>query len=169
MSLVQPSAEQGQLWGLSNCPTHSWKPLRMETTQPLLATVLAVRVFSCTFRRNLSCSNLHLLSLALLPCAAVNPWSSRSAPAIAAQEAGGPLHCLGAAGSCSSRCPPGPPGLFSRSCSPAVSPQPVSLQGALPSRVQEFRFVLVDFHKAPVSHSSSLDRSKFSVNSCIYT
>ena len=40
------------------------------------------------------------------------------------------------------------PGLSSRAASQPVSPQPVSLQGALPSQVQGFAFVL-EFHKAP--------------------
>lgn len=35
-------------------------------------------------------------------------------------------------------------------------PQPVLLQGSLPSQVQGFEFVLVKFHNAPVDHSSSL-------------
>lgn len=66
-------------------------------------------------------------------------WCSR--------EAGGSLCCQGR---CSSRCPPGLPGLFPQSCRPADSPQPVSLQGAVPSHVQEFGFVIAVFHKVPV-------------------
>lgn len=64
------------------------------------------------------------------------------------------LLCLFAAGHCwlmlslLSRRPQGP---FPQTCSPAFSPQPVSLQGVLPPQVQEFACVLYEFHKTPVS------------------
>lgn len=40
---------------------------------------------------------------------------------------------------------------FSAELLPDASPRPVSLQGALPSQVQESVFVLVEFHKALVN------------------
>lgn len=67
----------------------------------------------------------------------VQPWML---PAISAAWA----HCW----LLPSSLPSGPPGPFPQSCSPAH--QPVSLQGFIPSQLQDFALVFAEFHEVPV-------------------
>ena len=61
-----------------------------------------------------------------------------------------------AAGPSSACCQPRPSWPFLQSCPQAVGPQPLKLQGAIPSQVQDLVIVLAQFSEVPVGLSCSL-------------